>query len=130
MAITINVALKNSLLDGIDAVFNNGTCVLYTGTPPGAANAATGTVLATMSLGADSFAAAASGSKAKNNAWTVTASGTGTAGYFRLINSGATQILEGTVTAAGGGGDITLDNTSIASGQTVTISTFSITSSN
>lgn len=130
MTITLNTALKNTLLDGIDAVFNNGTCVLYTGAPPGAGNAATGTVLATINLGADSFAAASGGTKAKNNTWTATATGAGVAGYFRLINAGATQILEGTVTATGGGGDITLDNTNIAVGQTVTINTFVLNNAN
>lgn len=127
MPITLNTTLKNSLLDGIDAVFNSGTLVIYTGAAPGAGNAATGTTLVTITLAADSFAAASSGSKAKSGTWSATATGTGTAGYFRLINSGATQILEGTVTATGGGGDITLDNTSISTGQTVTISTFSLT---
>lgn len=130
MPITLNTTLKNTLLDGIDAVFNSGTCVLYTGAAPGATNAATGTVLATMTLGADSFAAASAGSKAKNNTWTVTAAAAGIAGYFRLINSGATQVLEGTVTATGGGGDIVLDNTNIAVGQTVTISSFTLNSTN
>lgn len=130
MPITTNTALKNSLLDGIDAVFNNGTCVLYTGTPPGAGNAATGTVLATINLGADSFAAASGGTKAKTNTWTATATGAGVAGYFRLINSGATQILEGNVTTTGGGGDITLDNTNIAVGQSVTINTFVLNNAN
>jgi hypothetical protein len=34
------------------------------------------------------------------------------------------------VTATGGGGDMTLDNTSIASGQKVTITTFTISAGN
>jgi hypothetical protein len=128
MPITLNTTLKNTLLDGIDAVFNSGTCVLYGAAPTGAGNAAPASVLATITLNADSFVAASAGSKAKNGTWSATATGTGTAQSFRLINSGATQVLEGTVTVTGGGGDITLDNTSINSGQTVTIATFSLTS--
>jgi hypothetical protein len=38
--------------------------------------------------------------------------------------------MQGTVTATGGGGDLTLDNTSINSGQTVNITSWSITDGN
>ena len=38
----------------------------------------------------------------------------------------ATAHIQGSVTATGGGGDMTLDNTSIASGQTVTITSFTL----
>jgi hypothetical protein len=34
--------------------------------------------------------------------------------------------MQGTITATGGGGDMTLDNTSIASGQQVTITSFTL----
>ena len=37
------------------------------------------------------------------------------------------DIEEGTVTATGGGGDLTLDNTSITAGQTVTITAWNRT---
>jgi hypothetical protein len=37
------------------------------------------------------------------------------------------DIEEGTVTATGGGGDLTLDNTSITAGQTVTITSWTRT---
>lgn len=40
----------------------------------------------------------------------------GTAGYFRLKKSGGTAVLDGTVTATGGGGDMTLGSTSINTG--------------
>ena len=56
---------------------------------------------------------------------------TGTAGHFRLLDSGGTTChAQGTVTATGGGGDLTLDNTSIASGQSVTITSFTLTAGN
>ncbi len=131
MAITINTTLKNTLLDGIDTVFNGGTLTIRTGSAPGANNAASGTVLATITLPADAFAAASSGTKALSGTWQDTsADATGTAAHFRLVNSGSTQVLEGTVTATGGGGDMTLDNTSIAAGQQVTITSFTLGSTN
>lgn len=131
MAITINTTLKNTLLDGIDSVFNGGTLTIHTGSAPGANNAASGTVLATITLPADAFAAASSGTKALSGTWQdASADATGTAEHFRLVNSGSTQVLEGTVTATGGGGDMTLDNTSIAAGQQVTITSFTLGSTN
>lgn len=55
----------------------------------------------------------------------------GTAGYFRIVDSaGTTCHLQGTVTATGGGGDMTIDNTSIASGQTVNVTSFTLTDGN
>jgi hypothetical protein len=38
--------------------------------------------------------------------------------------------VQGTVTITSGGGDMELDNTSIATGQTVTVSTYSWTAGN
>mgnify|MGYP000992978288 FL=1 len=77
------------------------------------------------------MAAASGGSKAKSGTWSNTASAAGTAGYFRIYDStGTTCHMQGSVTATGGGGDLQLDNVSIANGQTVTISTFSITDAN
>lgn len=124
MAITTNTTLKNTILDGFDTAFNSGTLEIRTGSAPGAGNAATGTVLATITLPADAFAAASGGTKAKNGTWNDTsADAIGTAAHWRM--TGGSNIVEGTVTATGGGGDMELDSTSITSGQTVTITAFS-----
>ncbi len=54
--------------------------------------------------------------------------GTGTAGHYRIVDSAGTTCHEqGTVTATGGGGDVTIDNTSIVSGQAVNISGWTVT---
>jgi hypothetical protein len=129
MAITLNTTLKNTLLDGLDSTFNSGTLTIYTGTPPGAGNAATGLVLSTITLPADAFAAASGGTKNAQGTWQDTsADSTGTAGYFRMAYLG--NILEGTCTATGGGGDLTLDNINIAAGQQVTVTSFTLSSTN
>lgn len=60
----------------------------------------------------------------------MAASGTGTAATFRIYDGSAVCHIQGNVTATGGGGDLTLDNTSLASGQTVTITTFTVTAAN
>jgi hypothetical protein len=83
-------------------------------------------------LPSDWMAAAGSGAKAKSGTWTdATADATGTAGHFRLYASdGTTCHGQGTVTATGGGGDLTLDSLSITSGQAVTITAFTLTAGN
>ena len=89
----------------------------------------TGTVLATMTLPSDWWAAASSGAKALSGTWQDTsADATGTAGHFEIMDSGGTTChMQGSVTATGGGGDMTLDNTSITAGQQVTVTTFTVT---
>ena len=124
MAITTNSTLKNTILDGFDTAFNSGTLEIRTGSAPGAGNTATGTVLATITLPADAFAAASGGTKAKTGTWSdSSADATGTAAHFRM--TGGSNIIEGTVTATGGGGDMELDSVSITSGQVVTITSLS-----
>jgi len=100
--------------------------------PADVATADSGTVLATLTLPSDWMAAASGGTKAKSGTWQdASADATGTAGHFRIYASdGTTAHLQGTVTATGGGGDLTLDNVSIASGQSVTITSFTLTEAN
>jgi hypothetical protein len=81
------------------------------------------------------MAAASAGAVAKTGVWSGTGAagaGAGTnAGYFRITDSaGTTCHVQGNITATGGGGDMTLDNISIAQNQTVTVSGFSITAGN
>jgi hypothetical protein len=133
MAIQLSVAARNARLDSIETTA--GTSVqlrFYTGAPPAdTATAASGSLLATLTLPSDWLAAAASGSKAKTGTWSGTGSAGGSAGYFRIYDSaGTTCHMQGTVTATGGGGDMTLDNVSIANGQSITINTFSLTDGN
>lgn len=127
MALDMNNALANALLDRLDTEFPAGSILeIRSGGAPGAENAATGTLLVSITLPATPWAAAASGSKAKSGTWQdASADGTGTAAHYRLKNAGDNRRIEGTVTATGGGGDLTLDNLSIAATQQVTITSFS-----
>lgn len=134
MAIKMSEAVRNARLNAIEtAIGTSAVLKIRTGAvPTNIADADSGTVLATMSLPSDWMAAASSGAKAKDGTWQdASADDAGTAGHFRIYASdGTTQHIQGTVTATGGGGDMTLDNTSIAAGQTVTISTFTLTDGN
>ena len=134
MAIQYSAAVRNAQLDALEtAIGTSAVLKIRTGAAPAnVATADSGTVLATMTLPSDWLAAASSGSKAKSGTWQDTsADATGTAAHFRIYASdGTTAHIQGTVTATGGGGDLTLDNTSIASGQSVTISSFTLTAAN
>lgn len=134
MAVKFSAAVKNGMLDAIEtAISTSAVLKIRSGAAPAAiTDADAGTVLATLTLPSDWMAAASGGSKAKAGTWEdASADATGTAAHFRIYASnGTTQHIQGTITATGGGGDMTLDNTSIASGQTVTITSFTITAGN
>jgi hypothetical protein len=134
MALQYSTLVRNARLDAIETQISTSAVLkIFTGSPPANCGTAdSGTVLATMSLPSDYLAAAASGAKAKSGTWQDTsADNTGTAGYFRIYaTDGTTCGMQGTCTATGGGGDMTLDNTSIASGQSITVTGFTITDGN
>lgn len=134
MAIQLSTAVRNARLDVIESTIGvSAVLKIRTGAAPAdVATADSGTVLATLTLPSDWMAAASSGAKALAGTWQdASADATGTAAHFRIYASdGTTQHIQGTVTATGGGGDLTLDNTSIASGQSVTITGFTLTDGN
>lgn len=133
MAIQLSVAARNARLDTIETV-TGATAKLQIRTgaqPANCATAASGTLLAELTLPSDWMSAASAGTKAKLGTWTGTAAGTGTAAHFRVVDNAATTChLQGSITATSGGGDMELDNVSIATGQTVTVNTFTLTDAN
>lgn len=135
MAITYTTAYRNTVGDsGANTVFNSGKVQIWSGAAPGAGAVPTGTKLWEITLSATAFGAASSGAKAKIGTWSSTGLATGTLGYLRIITSTDTGVLsqtevriEGSITATAGGGDWTFDNTSLTSGQTLTINTTTLT---
>ena len=133
MALQLSVAVRNAQLDQFESTTGvSAKLQIWTGAAPAnCAAAATGTKLVEMALPSDWMSNAASGSKALLGTWSGTGLAAGTAGYFRIVDStGATCHAQGTVTATGGGGDMTLDNTSIATSQTVNVNSFTLTAGN
>lgn len=134
MALQYSVAVRNAQLDAVETTIGTSAVLkIRTGAPPAScATADSGTVLASLTLPSDWMAAASSGSKAKSGTWEDTsADNAGTAAHFRLYASdGTTCHAQGTVTATGGGGDMTVDNTSFAAGQSFTVTTFTISAGN
>lgn len=87
-------------------------------------------MLAEITLPSDWAAAASGGSKAKSGTWSdASADGTGTAGHFRIYDSGgSTCHIQGTVGTSGT--DMIVDSVSFTAGQTFTINTFTLTDGN
>lgn len=103
---------------------------IQTGAPPAnCAAAATGTTLAIFDLAADWASAPSGGVSGFNNLPIVDAGiADGNAGHYRIYNNATTVCHEqGTVTVAGGGGDMIIDNVAIATGQVVQILSYTKT---
>lgn len=131
MAFQFSTAGRNASLDTLFSTIGASAILkIRTGAvPANVAAADSGTVLATLNLLSTYMAAASGGSKSKTGTWEdLSADAAGTAGHFRLYASdGTTCHIQGTITAAGGGGDMTLDNVVIAAAQAITITAFTVT---
>lgn len=134
MAVQLSTAVRNARLDAIETTVGPSAVLkIRTGSAPANVGTAdSGTVLATIPLPSDWMAAASGGSKTLSGTWQdASADAAGTAGHFRLYASdGTTAHMQGTVTATGGGGDMTVDNTSFAAAQSFTVTSFTLTDGN
>lgn len=137
MTIQHSVAVRNARLDVIETVVGASPKLRFrTGAQPASCAASrTGTILCTIDLPSDWAAAAANGIKSMLGTWAgvgAAAAGLGTsAGHFELMDSTATTCHEqGSITATGGGGDLTLDNISIAENQAVAVTGWTLTDGN
>ena len=134
MTVQLATSTRNAMLDAIETDAGTSAIIkIRTGAQPANCAAAdSGSVLATVNLPSDWMAAASGGTKAMSGTWQdASADGSGTAAHYRLYKSdGTTCIMQGTVTATGGGGDMTVDNTSFALGQPFNITSFTLTAPN
>lgn len=121
-------AAANGVVDRLDAAA--GTIKIYTGAQPADADTdPAGTLLVTITLPAPAYGAANTSGVAAllGTPLSAAAAAAGVAGCFSVETSTGANVFQGSVTATGGGGDLTLDNTNIASGQTVNINSLSYT---
>lgn len=127
-----STALKNAKLDAITtAVGGSALLRIYDGTQPaGPGTAITSQVLLAELTCNATFASGASSGVLTANAIAAdsSANNTGTASWFRLLTSGATAHIDGTVGTSGT--DCILDSVSITSGQQVSITALTITAGN
>lgn len=132
MALSYSTAIRNAQLDAITtAVGTTAKLRIYSGTrPANVAASITGTLLAELTCNA-TFAPSASGGVLTLNSITSdsSADNTGTATHFRLWNSAAsTAMIDGDVGTSGS--DLNLNSTSLTSGGSVAVTSFTITAGN
>jgi hypothetical protein len=133
MTYQYSVAVRNAKLDTVESTIGTAALLrLFSGAEPvNCAAADPAGLLATLTLPVDWMAAAAGGTKAKLGSWVGAGSANGTAASFRIYDSGAIAChIQGSVTLAGGGGDMTMNNVAIANGQAVTVNTFTLAAGN
>jgi len=135
MVLKYATALRNAQQDAL-ATFagNSGLLRIFAGTQPTDPQTPIGaqTVLGTLTMNATAFSAALNGVLTANAITQDSAAdNTGTASFFRLFKSdGNTAVMDGTITATGGGGDMTLNTVSIVVGGPISCTGFAITRGN
>jgi hypothetical protein len=129
----IAMSSAESMLNTLCALFNSGSIKIYTGSPPAdLEDSATGTLLSSgCTFSATAFGNATDGgsgsatASANSIAADTNCAASGTAGYFRACNSGATALLQGTVGTSSA--DMILSSTSVTASGTLTITAFTVT---
>jgi hypothetical protein len=128
---SVSVVARNAALAAITAkidVGGAGTLVFYSGTKPATVDTALSgnTVLATLTFSTTSFGAPASGVSTANAITSGTAVASGTATFARAFaHDGTTAVIDFGVGTSGA--DINLSSTTISSGQTVSITSLTLT---
>lgn len=125
-------AVRNARANAITTAAGGSALLrIYDGTQAADADTAIGAqvLLAELTCNA-TFAAGASNGVLTLNAITSdsSANATGTASWFRLLTSGATVIMDGTVGTSGA--DLNLNSVAISSGAQVSVSSFVLTEAN
>jgi len=127
MTIQLSTTLRNNMVGQYESTIGTTPKLqIRTGAQPANCAAAdSGTLLCEITLPSDWMGSASSGAIALAGSWSGTGSAAGTAAHYRLKDSAGTTCHEqGSVTATGGGGDLTLDNTSIAVSQSVSVTSW------
>lgn len=132
MAIAYVTALRNTRMDAIDDACNAGSGAalirIYDGTRPATGGTAT-TLLAELTASDPMFGASASGVlTASAITQDASANATGTATWFRVVDSSGTAVMDGNVGTSGS--DLNLTTTSITATQPVSITSFVLTEGN
>ena len=131
MTIQFAQSTAHAMLDAIETDLGaSPVLTLRSGTQPATcAGGDTGTLISTIAMAADAFLSAAAWAKAITAALSDASAdnaGSLAGGHWRIKTSGAVTKLQGSITATGGGGDMTVDNTSVTAGQQIDVTSFSI----
>jgi hypothetical protein len=129
-------ATTEAAVNAVTALLNSGNISVYSGSQPTDANTAitSQVLLASCTFGSTAFAASVATGSAGSKVVTATANtiatdssaaATGTASWFRAYKSdGVTGVLDGSVGTSGC--DLNLNTTSIVSGATVAVTSFTV----
>jgi hypothetical protein len=124
MALTHATATKNAATDAVVDLLDagssdaNGDLVFMT----------SGDVeVATCALSDPAFGASSSGTATAASISDDTDATGGTVALFKLQDKDNTEVLRGSVTGTGGGGDIEISSTSVGAGDTVSVSSLTYT---
>ena len=117
----------DAIVDDIDAGSGAGTIAIRTGAQPtNVGDADSGTLLGTLTFSDPAFGASSTGTATASAITSDTnADASGTAGHFRIKDSDANIHSDGT--CGQGTGDLSFNNSSIVSGGTIAMSSFSVT---
>jgi len=103
---------------------------LYTAPRP-ATGGATTTLLAEGTMSTTAFGTPSGGAMTANAITRETsAPATGTAAWFRIVDSNGTFVMDGSVSALGGGGELQLGSTTINAGVEVRFDSLTVTEGN
>ena len=126
MALTLENATRSAACDAVVDLLDAGSADGYVEIRTSGGT----TLLVSIDFNDPAFGAAANGVATVSvspSAPSATAAADGDAAVCRFYDSDDTLIMSGTVTATGGGGDITIADVTIASGATVTITGGTVT---
>lgn len=127
MALGFNVSARNAFLATIASLVDAGTGAgqlrLYSGTRPATGAAiTTQTLLATLTFSDPAFSAPSNGSMTANSIGSdLSADASGTATWFRIVNSDGTFVADGNVGVFGSGADLELSTNVISAGGSVSL---------
>lgn len=126
MTFQYGATLRNNQVSQIQTTIGaSGTLKIFSGAEPANCAAADPAgLLATIALPA-SFLTSSGGVTTIAGSWSVAASGSGTAASFRMYDGSSVCHVQGNTTT-----DLVLNNTNIASGQTVQVTAFTVTAGN
>lgn len=125
---SITAANRSRAADAVVVRANSGSLRIFSGTVPANIDAALGAavLLATLPMSATAFGAASSGVATANAITSATAAASGTASFFRVLESdGTTGVYQGTVGTTGA--ELNLTTVSILAGGTVSVSSMTYT---
>ena len=129
MSTLTSIRVRDVQLDAATALLAGGELRIYTGTQPaGPASPATGDLLIAVPLGSPAFAPASAGTAALVPPAPATVTATGTAGWFRLIETDLTTgAYDGSCSLPGESGELQLPTLAFTSGATLSDLTLTLT---